>query len=409
MAVVTRRRAWSALPIVLVLAVLTGLLLPRLATASTPDPASASTNAVTSTASTYANNFTNVTDVYTDTASHGDGTRVPDIVSTSADHAVVAWREGIVPGHVDQGYIRYSYTTDGGKSWSQPQVLAQETTTFTYNDVVLYHTGNQVFAYLDRAKAGGANKTGTPDTLVVKRSTDEGHSWESYALDTDSQTTMNGLIISGHPLQSGSNYVIPYWKGGPRPNGVLTSADLKTWTLGKAAENNGTVPGENQIAVSQDNAQELVMVARAKSPGGNAATATSEDGGKTWSAFAEDPNLPSYDVAKDFFTKDSDGQYLYIYNPGRAGITSADPDYRDQLFYKVKPQGKPWSAAAPLIDTVLNDPAQPGCPSQPQCNGAGWDTYPMADEYAPGKFYVVWEADTMHIMVGKLDISGTAD
>lgn len=37
-----------------------------------------------------------------------------------------------------------------------------------------------------------------------------------------------------------------------------------------------------------------------------------------------------------------------------------------------------------------------------------WDTYRMADEYAAGKFYIVWDADTMHIMVGKLNVSGTA-
>ncbi|WP_328580647.1 sialidase family protein [Streptomyces sp. NBC_00370] len=114
-----------------------------------------------------------------------------------------------------------------------------------------------------------------------------------------------------------------------------------------------TLPGENQIAVSQDDdgngdVRDLVMVARAN---GNAAKATSSDGGRTWGPFKEDPALPSHNIAEDFFT-------------------------------------------------VLNDPAQP--------DGADWDTYPMADEYAPGKFYVVWEADTMHIMVGKLDVSGTA-
>ncbi|KKD03614.1 hypothetical protein TN53_34210 [Streptomyces sp. WM6386] len=38
-------------------------------------------------------------------------------------------------------------------------------------------------------------------------------------------------------------------------------------------------------------------------------------------------------------------------------------------------------------------------------DGSGWDAYPMADEYAPGKFYVVWEYDTSRIEVAKLDIS----
>ncbi|KIF67022.1 hypothetical protein HY68_35190 [Streptomyces sp. AcH 505] len=405
MALVTRARVWPALPIVLVLAVLTGLLLPRLATASTPDPDPApnSARAAVSSASVFAPNFTDVSTVYSDTVSHGDGTRVPDIISTSETHAVVAWREGIVPNHVDQGYIRYSYTLDGGDTWSPPQMLVQETDKMTWNDVVLFQTGNQLFAYVtgDTAKSS-QHHAGATTAVVVMRSTDEGHSWLPYPLTTDLAHLKENIVFSGRPLQLGpDSYVMPYWSTG-RENGVLTSddSDLKTWTPGGHPTNGATLPGENQIAVSQDDdgngdVRDLVMVARAN---GNAAKATSSDGGRTWGPFKEDPALPSHNIAKDFFTTDSNGQYLYIYNSGTA--TVGQTGYRDKLAYKVQPKGGSWSAETPLVDTVLNDPPQP--------DGADWDTYPMADEYAPGKFYVVWEADTMHIMVGKLDVSGTA-
>ncbi|MFC4033390.1 sialidase family protein [Streptomyces polygonati] len=404
MAVVTRGRVWPAPLIVLVLAVLTSLLVPRLATGSTPAPTSA--NAATSDSSTsYAHNFTKVTTAYTDTVSHGDGTRVPDIISTSADDAVVVWREGIVPGHVDQGYIRYSYTTNAGTGWSQPQMLVQETDDMTWNNVALFHTGNQIFAYVTGAPASAASHGGDhASAVVVKRSTDEGHSWSTYAtnLDDIAKRVKTNIAFSGHPIQLGPNsYAMPYWASG-RENGTLISSDLSTWTPNTtAAATGGLLPGENQIAVSQDdsgNGKSLVMVARAS---GNAAVATSSDGGHTWGQFRDDDPgmpLPSSNIAKDFFAKDSNGQYLYIYNP------ATEQANRSELAYKVKPAGGSWGPQTFLLDTVLgDDPEQPSPPG-----GAGWDTYPMASEYAPGKFYVVWEADTMHIMVGKLDVSGTA-
>ncbi|WP_328663720.1 exo-alpha-sialidase [Streptomyces sp. NBC_00328] len=96
MAVVTRRRAWPVL-LTVVVAVLTGLLMPR----------SASVEGISGEST-----------VYTNLASKGDGTRTPDIISTSANNAVVVWREGLRPGNVDMGYMRYSYTTDGGATWS---------------------------------------------------------------------------------------------------------------------------------------------------------------------------------------------------------------------------------------------------------------------------------------------------
>lgn len=391
MAVVTHRRAWCALLIALALAVMTGQLLPRSASAS------AATFA-------YTGDVTNASTVYSDTVSHGDGTRVPDIASTSASHAVVAWREGIIPGHVDQGYIRYAYTTDGGQSWSTPRTLAQETSRYTWHSVILFRTGGDIFAYLGRSDSAAANTGGIPNTIIVKHSTDEGHSWQDYGTDINDLGLVHP-ILSGHPVQLGNTFVLPYWASG-RENGVLFSSDLSHWSKGGHPTNgNGAtmMAGENELAVSQDNSADLVMVARAATPGHSAATATSHNGGQNWCEpvnnpgnciFTEAIGLPSYDIARGFFTKDANGQYLYIYNSGTT------KDDRDQLAYKVKPRGGAWSAAASFVDTNESSP------TQPDGKGAGWDTYPMGAEYAPGKFFVVWESDTMHIEVGKLDVSG---
>ncbi|MGW1963697.1 hypothetical protein ACWCPD_26120 [Streptomyces sp. NPDC001935] len=150
----------------MVLAVLTGLLMPR--------PASATGTSGESI-------------VYTNLAGKGDGTRTPDIVSTSANNAVVVWREGLRPGNVDMGYMRYAYTTDGGTTWSRPQTLAQETDRYAWHYVILYRAGSTLYAYLGRttiadsteADGDGINNNGLPiEGTFLKRSTDQGHTWQ---------------------------------------------------------------------------------------------------------------------------------------------------------------------------------------------------------------------------------------
>lgn len=379
MAVVIRKRAVPALLTALVLAVLTGLLLPG--------PASAEGTSGESVA-------------HIQVTTEGDGPRTPDIIATSENNAVVAWREGIVPGQVDHGYIRYAYTTNGGGSWSHPQVLAQDTSEYSWHFVVLYQNGSELFAYLGRTKSSPDNNSGLPiDAIVVKRSTDEGHTWQDYPVtmpldlpDTTADEGLANLIFAGRPVRlANGKHVIPFWASG-RENGVLISSDLKTWTAG------GIVPdpsdldaAEPQIAVSQDDPNKLVMVARSRDTQTRAATATSSDGGLTWTPFTLDSNLPSLN-SKVQFIKDSNGQYLSIHNTATS---------RDVLNYKTKRPGAAWSAGKFFANGATADQD----PDQQNTTGRGWDTYPMADEYAPGKFYVAWEFDTSRIKVNKLDIS----
>ncbi|MEU6254033.1 sialidase family protein [Streptomyces sp. NPDC047043] len=383
MAVVTRGRAWPVLLTALVLTVLSGLLLPG--------PASAEGVSGEST-------------VYTNTVTGGDGPRTPDIISTSANNAVVAWREGLRPGNHDMGYIRYAYTTDGGANWSRPQTLAQETSDYAWHYVILYQAGSELFAYMGRTPivdtsendGDSWNKDGLPiSTTVVKRSTDEGHTWQDYPATFPN---IGNLVFAGRPLKlANGKHAIPYWATG-RENGVLTSSDLKTWTK------EGTVPGGNadgikagepQIAVSQDGTNKLVMVARSENA--NAVTAESSTDGASWTPFDPDAALPSQNTSKGYFTKDSNGKYLYIYNSPVADSSAAD--YRDVLNYKTRRPGAAWSAAKLFANGSSNDEVDTAG------TGRGWDTYAMADEYAPGKFYVVWEFDTTRIKVNKLDIS----
>ncbi|MFE2046413.1 sialidase family protein [Streptomyces sp. NPDC059477] len=381
-----RKVAWPVLLTALVLTVVSGLLLPG--------PAAAESISGESTA-------------YTNLVTGGDGPRTPDTISTSANNAVVVWREGLRPGNRDMGYIRYAYTTDGGTSWSRPQTLGQETSEYAYHYVILYQAGSELFAYMGRTPivdttepdGDGWNNDGLPiSSTVVKRSTDEGRTWQDYSATFPN---IGNLVFAGRPLKlANGNHAIPYWATN-RENGVLVSKDLRTWTKAGSVTNGnvaGIKAGENQISLDQDGAtgNELVMVARSEDA--NAMKATSSDGGVTWTAFDADINLPSLNTSKAFFIKDSNGQYLYIYN---TPISSPDSDaYRDILNYRTKRPGAAWSDYKFFADGFELDED-----TTPAGTGKGWDTYAMADEYAPGKFYVVWEFDTTRIKVNKLDIS----
>ncbi|WP_405644042.1 sialidase family protein [Streptomyces sp. NBC_00019] len=340
--------------------------------------------------------------VHTNRVTEGDGTRVPDIISTSETNAVVVWREGTTANVLpdvgakvfDHGYIRYSYTTNGGTSWSRPQTLAQETSEYSWHYVTLFETGGAIYAYLGRTSP--ANRTGLPiNAIVAKKSTDEGHTWQDVALNMPLSLVQDApgynLALAGRPLQLGVNrYVMPYWET-KRRNGLLYSTDLVNWER-RAPVNNPLAdqPGEPQLVVSQDDPDELLLVARNTPATGTTsfamtATTTDEGEGNNWTDFQLSTTVPSND-SKGYFTKDSAGRYLTIYNSAKNRLA---------LNYKVKPVGKSWLTAKPFADG----------PADTTSDGSGWDAYPMADEYAPGKFYVVWEYDTSRIKVAKLDIS----
>lgn len=136
----------------------------------------------------------------------------------------------------------------------------------------------------------------------------------------------------------------------------------------------------------------LFMVARDKSAG--AATSMSTDGGETWTDFETDTSLPSYNIARAFFASDSTGQYLYVYNAGTGASN------RDILNYRTRRPGGSWSTPKLFANGPAGD-------NTDQPDGKGWDNYPMADEYAPGKFWVVWEFDTTRVRTNRLDISDT--
>ncbi|MGI5154325.1 sialidase family protein [Microbispora sp. CA-102843] len=351
-----------------------------------------------------------------------EGNRVPDVAALDARRLVVAWRAGaadpVDPSPTDQGAIMYARSGDGGRTWTTG-TLAADTSTHRYHYVVFLKDGDALLALLgritiaaDRDAAG--NVDGFPVTMVARRSTDGGRTWADHPVSVAVPPNSRGVVVAGKPLRHEGVWLVPYWQaaGGTTRAGVLRSADLVTWTPGALADNPpGLSVEEPQVVVAQDDPRTLLMVARTLRGGtaadkdahyrthaAYAATATSTDGGLTWSAFAVDPELPNYYV-KTFFTKDSLDRYLTVYNTLAGPFTgpaSAKPDqYREVLYYKVRRPGAPWGPGRLFAD------------GRRLTRGAarGWDVYASADEYEPGRFFVVWEHNQIEIKVARLDLA----
>ncbi|MCT9930230.1 glycoside hydrolase [Planotetraspora sp. A-T 1434] len=354
-----------------------------------------------------------------------EGNRVPDIVALDPLRLVAGWRAGVAdpldPTPTDQGSIMFARSGDGGRTWTTG-TLAAATATHRYHYVIFLRDGGTLYALLgritiseDREPGGGVD--GFPVRMVAKRSTDGGLTWADFPIAVDVPDNGRGVVVAGKPLRHGGHWLVPYWRrvGTATRAGVLRSADLATWTSGGLAGNPRDIAIEEpQVVVSHDDPGTLLMVTRTLDLRGGtspeqkdayyrthatyAATATSADGGLTWSPLELDPDLPNYYV-KAFLTRDSAGRYLTIYNTlaGPFSGSGADkPDqYREVLHYKVKRPGDPWGPGRLFAD----------CARQTAGAGRGWDVYASADEYEPGKFFVVWEHNQIEIKVARLDVS----
>ncbi|GGL02604.1 hypothetical protein Sme01_19790 [Sphaerisporangium melleum] len=354
-----------------------------------------------------------------------EGNRVPDIVALDARRLVIGWRAGVGddrdPSPTDQGTIMYATSADGGATWTTG-TLAAATRTHRYHYVIFLNDGGTLLAFLGRINvAANRNSAGEvaafPVAMIAKRSTDAGRTWTDFPIKVGVPANSRGVVLAGRPLKHGDVWLLPYWQaaGGTTRAGVLRSADLVTWAPGALAANPpGVSVEEPQLVVSQDDPGTLLMVTRTlnlttgtsaaardafyRANPSYAATATSTDGGLTWSRMTLDPALPNYYV-KGLFTKDSTGRYLTVYNTLAGpftGSSAGKPDqYREVLYYKVKRPGAPWGPGRLFADgTRLTEGA-----------ARGWDVYASADEYAPGRFFVVWEHNQKAIKVAELDLS----
>ncbi|WP_214412279.1 sialidase family protein [Sphaerisporangium fuscum] len=354
-----------------------------------------------------------------------EGNRVPDIVALDARTLVAGWRAGVRdardPSPTDQGSIMYARSADGGATWTTG-TLAAAGSTYRYHYVIFLRDGGVLYAFLGRItiaadRDAGGSVNGFPVAMVAKRSLDGGRTWADFPITVEVPANGHGVVVAGKPLKYGGTWLLPYWRTyqGAKHSGVLRSADLVTWTPGALAANPpGVAVEEPQLVVSNEDPGTLLLVGRTLNLTGGtsaaqkdafyrthpsyAASATSKDGGLTWSPMTLDLNIPNYYV-KGFLTKDAGDQYLAIYNTFAgpfSGSGESKPDqYREVLCYKIKRPHAPWGPGRLFADG----------PRLTKGAARGWDVYAGADEYEPGRFFVIWEHNQVDITVAKLDVS----
>jgi hypothetical protein len=187
---------------------------------------------------------------------------------------------------------------------------------------------------------------------------------------------------------------------GSRDHFVLSSTTLMEWTLANYIPQPATGPKvflhEGNIAEG-DAPGELKMVMRTAdwederkmTDPPRAFSTVSKDGGRTWSAAKQEPELWNA-KSKAFYGRAVNGTHIYVYNDGPA---SPAPNGRMALRYKLQPiAGGPWSAEKTFYDAGIHN------------------SYPTLIEIAPGDFRAVWDSGTKdrtrtHIHFGKFRLT----
>ena len=218
--------------------------------------------------------------------------------------------------------------------------------------------------------------------LCAAYSVDGGRSWQPVELAVhlhSSLITCGGIIEWCEEGQT--RYLLPGHCNSARhdPMGrceqfLLESDNLIEWRLASYIPRPETVFMHEGNIAPGERAGELKMVARtAQSGSGGVAldpplaySSISDDSGRSWSLGQPEPELYNT-VSKAYYGADSLGRHVYVYNSGPAWL-------RIELCYKVQDSRGHWGKERVFFDVDVHN------------------SYPTLLEYAPGKFYAVWDS-----------------
>jgi sialidase-1 len=239
--------------------------------------------------------------------------RIPSLIATPKG-ALLAFCEGRKVSGADESptNLVLKRSRDGGKTWKPMQVIVEAVPACAGDPtpVVDRTTGavllvyelcpklemdkgfNMATDYYKRKPGLGRDSV----TAWVTSSTDEGVTW-SKPVDITAMTKKPEWTMIAHgpgvgiQTQSG-RLVVPCWRTMPNTGACLnffTYSDDhgKTWQLG-----DNELPGVNENQVVELADETLLLNVRAATIKGCRLGATSKDGGKSWSALFDVPELP---------------------------------------------------------------------------------------------------------------------
>jgi hypothetical protein len=337
----------------------------------------------------------------------------PYIAQWRGKHLVVAFGAGI-PGKTDMGDILASVSTDDGATWGDPVYIFDHNQRhgalqFAYANAILYKPPGQDVLWAFGMRCPMNYRNSEDAQLVGAYSADGGRSWNPVELSMGYTGPL--IVVAGIQRieeKGVTRYLFPAHRNtrradplGTRDQFVLTSTSLLEWNLAAYVPQPETGPKvflhEGNIALG-DQPGELKMVMRTADYADErkmtdpprAFSTISKDGGRTWSAAVQQPDLWNA-KSKAFYGRTAQGVHVYVYNDGPANPA---PGGRMALRYKTQPAGGSWSTEQTFYDAGIKN------------------SYPTLIEVAPGDFRAVWDSGTKdrnrtHIQFGKFRLKSS--
>ncbi|MGI6457877.1 MAG: sialidase family protein [bacterium] len=276
------------------------------------------------------------------------------IVEVDSDVLLSAWFGGTGEGDPDVG-IWLSRWENG--SWSAPVEVAKHEKVPCWNPVLFKMPDGEIDLYY---KAGPSPQTWSG---LVKRSTDGGKTWSEAELlpagilgpiKNKPLLLNNGELLCGSSVESWRTWTC--WM-------EITPDKGKTWSKYGPIHHPEELYGIIQPALFYSDEDTIRMVCRSRGNIGKICTATSDDGGKTWSA-VEATDLPHPGSGIDAVGL-KDGRVAMVYNHTSRGRSPINLGISED-------GGKTWK----MVLTLEDEPGEYSYPAVIQAeNGMIHTTY----------------------------------
>ncbi len=348
---------------------------------------------------------------------HPDSWRIwqPTILHWRKQHLVVAFG-AMINGKKDMGDIFAMVSRNDGDTWGEAVAIFDHDVRhgaiqFAYANPVLFQPEDQDIIWCFAMRCSIQQENSEESQLAAAYSADGGRSWipVELAMHYTGPLITNAIIVETE-INGEKRYLLPAHRNtlasdprGSRDHFILSSTSLLEWKLeayipqptqARVFLHEGNIaqwgPGELKIVMrtaDYDDSSKTTDPPRAYS-------SISRDGGHTWSAAVEEPELHNA-KSKGHFSQSMNGGHIYVYNDGPAQRDKTWPGFpnggRTSLRYKTKSPGKEWSQQKTLFDAGVKN------------------SYPTLCEVAPGEFRAVWDSGTetqsrTRIMFGKLKV-----